>query len=176
MNPGAKLESSAASLAAPRFANSGPLLFAGLRQRYTSDMSGIPEQWERFAPHIGNIPGQVGRVAYGVWYNVQSGAKSMDHLCAVEVSGAEPLPVRFSTLSVVPHRYAVFAHPEHVSALSRTVDAIFHAWLPASGCQHAGSSGASSEDTLAFFERYGEDFNPATGRGNIEVWVPVKEN
>jgi AraC family transcriptional regulator len=63
-----------------------------------------------------------------------------------------------------------------VSAISRTVDAIFHAWLPASGYRHAWSSGSLSEDALAFFEQYGEDFNPATGRGNIEVWVPVKES
>ena len=63
-----------------------------------------------------------------------------------------------------------------MSEISRTVDAIFHSWLPASGHEHAWSFGAPSEDTLAFFERYGEDFNPATGLGNIEVWVPVKES
>jgi AraC family transcriptional regulator len=26
-----------------------------------------------------------------------------------------------------------------------------------------------------FFERYGEEFDPQTGMGGIEVWIPIKE-
>lgn len=174
MNRAAKLESSASLLAGPRFASAGPVLFAGLNQRYASDMSGIVAQWRRFGPHIGSIPGQVGRVGYGVWYNVKPSPFAMDHLCAVEVSSAENLPPDLTALQVAPHRYAVFSHPGHVSAISRTVDVIFHSWLLASGYEHASSSKAS-DDTLAFYERYGENFDPHTGEGDIEIWVPIKE-
>ena len=48
-----------------------PLLIAGLKQHYTPEtMSRIPEQWQRFRPYIGNVPGQVDQKTYGVCYNV----------------------------------------------------------------------------------------------------------
>jgi AraC family transcriptional regulator len=47
----------------PCFEEHGPLFVAGLRERYTCEnLDQIPAQWQRFAPHIGNIAGQVGRV------------------------------------------------------------------------------------------------------------------
>lgn len=175
MNQAAKLESPAAPLTEPRYVSSGPVLFAGLRQHYASDMSGITAQWQRFGPYIGRIPGLLGRVAYGVWYNVDGATQAMDHLCAVEVSSADNLPSDFTTLRVVPHRYAVFVHPGHVSTISRTVGAIFHSWLPASGHEHSSGAEPSNNEALAFFERYGENFDPRTGEGDIEIWIPIKE-
>src|SRR5262249_41803824 len=54
-------------LAAPRIEEGKTLLIAGPGERYTSQTSaGIPAQWQRFLPHIGHIPGQVGKTAYGV--------------------------------------------------------------------------------------------------------------
>jgi AraC family transcriptional regulator len=48
------------------------------------------------------------------------------------------------------------------------MDAIW-AWFPTSGLEHVQTPGAP-----AFFERYGEEFDPQSGMGGIEVWVPVK--
>jgi Cys-tRNA(Pro)/Cys-tRNA(Cys) deacylase len=43
---------------------------AGLVERHHCESpTGIPDQWQRFAPYLGAIPGQVGKVAYGVIYN-----------------------------------------------------------------------------------------------------------
>src|SRR2546427_8633433 len=51
----------------PRLVNGRTLLIAGLGERYTAETSaGIPAQWQRFSPYLGDIPGQVGRTAYGV--------------------------------------------------------------------------------------------------------------
>ncbi|HKW56045.1 MAG TPA: GyrI-like domain-containing protein [Candidatus Acidoferrum sp.] len=174
MDQAAKLKASAALLAA-RYANAGPLLLAGLSQHYASDMSGIASQWQRFGPHIGKIPGQIGRVAYGVWYNVQSAGSAMDHLCAVEISNPANLPSGLTALRIPAQRYAIFSHPGNVSTISRTVDAVFHSWLPASGHTHASGAESSDGETLAFFERYGENFDPGSGEGDIEIWVPIKE-
>jgi hypothetical protein len=44
-------------------------------------------------------------------------------------------------------------HGEHISTVRRTVGTIWNHWLPASGMQAA--------DALSF-ERYGEQFDPAT--------------
>ena len=49
-------------LAPPRFEDGRAMLIAGLGERYTFETNkGIPFQWQRFSPYIGNIPGQVGR-------------------------------------------------------------------------------------------------------------------
>src|SRR5690349_1090556 len=54
----------------PRIETGKTLLIAGLSERYTHATSAaIPSQWQAFQPHIGHVPGQVGKVAYGVFYN-----------------------------------------------------------------------------------------------------------
>src|SRR5260221_7503083 len=54
----------------PRFEGGKALLIAGLGARYTFETNaGIPLQWQRFAPYIGNISGQVGDTTYGVCCN-----------------------------------------------------------------------------------------------------------
>jgi len=64
----------------------------------------------------------------------------------------------------------IFSHPEHVSKLSSTIGTILNNWLPKSGYE-IGHPGPDMPD---FFERYGEESDPQTGMGGIEVWVPIK--
>ena len=58
---------------------------AGLSGRYDYETcgGGIPAQWQRFAPYLGNVPAQSGDVAYGVRYN--SDDSGLDYMCGVEV-------------------------------------------------------------------------------------------
>src|SRR5216683_1823284 len=119
MNQATMKKSRAAQLEAPRIESAKALRIAGLRERYTSKtMQNIPELWLRFGPHIGNIPGQVGRLAYGLCFNALS-PDGIDYLAGVEVS-------------------------------------------------------YGAADAPNFFERYSEEFDPRTGMGGIEVWVPLK--
>jgi AraC family transcriptional regulator len=152
----------------PRFETGQPMRIAGLRERVTAETwDKIDALWWRFAPHIGSVPGQVGRrVAYGI---VTDAGKGIDYLAGVEVSDASGLPDGFAHVSLPPQRYAVFEHIGHVKTLKDTMTAIFETWLPQSGHEHARSAGAP-----AFFERYGEAFDPQTGMGGIEVWLPIK--
>jgi len=163
-------KSSAMQLETPRFEYSKALPIAGLREHYTSEtMKNMPELWQRFAPHIGNIPGQVGRVAYGLCFNALS-LDGMDYMAGVEVSSSLGLPSELSVATIPAQKYAVFPHREHVSRLRETLDAI-DKWLPGSGLEvSCGTAGAPD-----FFERYSEEFNPRTGMGGIDVWVPIKK-
>ena len=162
-------KSSAAQLAAPRFENGKPLRIAGLRQHYTPEtMKNIPELWQRFAPHIGKTPGQVGHVAYGLCFNALS-PDGVDYLVGVEVSGSSVLPGEFSVAAIPAQKYAVFPHRQHVSKMYETLDAI-DKWFPGSGLE-AASGPAEAPN---FFERYSEEFDPRTGMGGMEVWVPIK--
>jgi AraC family transcriptional regulator len=152
----------------PRIENSRPLLVAGLCGHFTdASLGGIPVQWRRFGPYLGKIPGQTGGAAYGVCFNVANG---VDYLSGVEVSTSSGLPTELICVSIPAQKYAVFHHHEHVSKLRNTLDRIWRDWLPASGHQ-ASSTGAGAP---CFFERYGETFDPVSGIGGVEVWVPIQ--
>ena len=161
-------KSTSLQLEAPRFENGKALVIAGLRSRYTTEtMNSIPAQWERFAPHIGKIPGQVGHAAYGTCWNFAGG---IEYLTGVEVSSSSGIPGEFNVADIPAQKYAVFPYREHVSKLRETLDAVGSVWLPESGHEVA----RGSAETPSFFERYSEEFDPRTGMGGMEVWIPIK--
>jgi AraC family transcriptional regulator len=152
--------------AEPRFENGRALLIAGLRE-YAKTNAGVPAQWQRAMAY--KIPKQVGQAAYGVCFDCYSGSEGFDYLVGVEVSDASGLPAELSQVRIPAQKYAVFPHREHVSQLWHTIDGAGK-WLSQSGHEHKDTV----PDAPDFFERYGEDFDPQTGRGGIEVWIPVK--
>ena len=154
-----------AKLEPPRFEYGRPLLIAGLGERCSWETSAaIPAQWQRFAPHLGHIPGQAGNTAYGVCCNGDD-AGNFDYIAGVEVADFSALPAEFSRVRIAAQRYAVFSHREHVSTIRRTIATIWGKWLPESGHEVADAPN---------FERYGEQFDPRTGMGGLEIWVPIK--
>ena len=149
----------------PRFESGKRMLIAGLGERYNYETSaGIPMQWQRFGPHIGHIPAQVSGTAYGVCSNGDD-AGNFDYLCGVEVSDFSKLHPEISRVSIPAQRYAVFSHRDHISAIRQTWNTIWNKWLPESGYEVTDTP---------FFERYGENFDPRTGMGGLELWVPIK--
>ena len=154
----------------PRLENAKALLIAGLRTVYTPEtMDDLPAQWQRFAPHIGKIPGQVGRATYGVCW-CPDDSVSISYLSGVEVSNFSSLPGDFTIVSIPAHRYAVFTHHGHVSTIRETIEAIGSQWFPESGQEPA----ARACDAPDFLERYTEEFDPRIGMGGMEIWIPVK--
>lgn len=153
------------NLEPPRFENGKPLLIAGFGERYNCETSAaIPAQWQRFGPYIGHIPGQVGDTAYGVCCNSDD-AGNFDYLCGVEVADFSRLPAEWNRIRIPEHRYAVFFHSDHISTIRRTCNTIWNKWLPDSGLEQADAPD---------FERYDERFDPRTGMGGVEIWVPIK--
>ena len=141
-----------------------PLLIAGLGQRYSSEtQAAMPAQWQRFGPYIGHVPGQVGPAAYGVICNGDDDG-NVDYICGVEVADFTQLPDDLARLRIAPATYAVFLHRDHVASIRSTFTAIWESWLPRSGHEVADAP---------FFERYDERFNPDTGLGGIEIWMPI---
>jgi AraC family transcriptional regulator len=125
----------------------------------------IPSLWQRFVPHIGNIPGQRGgTTAYGVRHNVDDEG-NFDYLAGVEVADFSGLPADFGRVRIAAQKYAVFSHREHVSTIRRTINTIWSNWLPESGHEVADAPD---------FERYGESFDPRIGMGGVEIWIPIK--
>ena len=163
-------ESLATRLAEPRFVDGQALLIAGQRGHYRNDnMDGIVAQWQSFVPRIGALSGRRGQTAYGVVWHTSDG-QGIEYLSGVEVSGFSGLPAEFSAVSIPAVKYAVFPHREHVLKMPETIAAIFYEWLPKSGYE-AGDGVAETPD---FLERYSQEFDPRTGMGGMEIWVPIK--
>jgi AraC family transcriptional regulator len=157
-------ETSSVALQNPRMEGGRALLIAGLEERYAfGSLAAIPALWQRFGEHLGHVPGQMDRTAYGVCHNTDD--SGFDYIAGVEVADFSSLPKYFARLRVPAQRYAVFTHSEHVSAVRGTFMAIFNEWLPKSGQQSADAP---------VFERYGERFDARTGTGGFEIWVPIK--
>ena len=139
-------------------------LFAGISRTYTmSERDKIPAHWEKFAPFIGKVPHQIGTDCFGICWNANP--EVFDYLTGVEISSAADLPAEFTTLELPAQHYAVFVHAGHVSQIAQTIAAIWQKWLPASGLQAANSP---------CYERYTERFNPDTGFGGTEIWIPIQ--
>jgi AraC family transcriptional regulator len=154
------------NLAPPRFETAKAFLVAGVGERIACDNGAIiPSLWHRFHQEVADIPARIGNVAYGVCCNGDD-AGNFDYIAGVEVSDFSDLPRRYGRIRIPEQRYAVFTHTDHVASIRRTVNTIWNQWLPASGLKAADAPN---------FERYDERFDPATGNGGFEIWVPVRE-
>lgn len=157
------LKASETKLEPPRMIDGKAMLIAGLSVRHAYN-AGMPAQWQRFLPHFGHVPGQIGEKAYGVLYNGDDKG-SVEYLTGVEVSDFSDLPAEFASLRIPVQRYAVFAHREHISSINQTWMTVFNEWIPDSGHELADAPQ---------FELYGEDFDGAQGTGTVEIWIPLK--
>jgi len=75
------------------------------------------------------------------------------------------IPVDWSRVRIPEQKYEVFSQRDHISTIRSTRNTIWNAWLLNSEYKVADAPDV---------ERYGEDFNPATGMGGFEIWVPIK--
>ncbi|WP_017905280.1 GyrI-like domain-containing protein [Pseudomonas asplenii] len=152
-------------LASPRFEHGHFQLIAGLGGRFTADTSAtIPDLWNAFVSHIGNVPGQVGDETYGICCN-PDGKGGFEYIAGVAISRLDDLPELYRWVELQPQCYAVFEHQGPLASLKQTFEAIWQQWLP--------NSGHTAADTPQF-ERYSADFDPRDGAGKVEIWLPIR--
>lgn len=151
-----------------RYADGRAMHVAGVRRTHTFEEAAhaIPAQWQALA-QLGDMPNQVGAVAYGVICSGNPEAGTVEYLCGVEVERFEGLAPEVGRVRIPAAHYAVFEHRGQVAGLGPLWDAIFGEWLPRSGLRPAHSPD---------FERYDERFDPATGSGLVELWVPIERD
>ena len=153
-----------ATLKEPRIRESKAQQIAGLQHHYSPEtLREIPQLWQQLMPYLGKVEGQVGRAAYGVGFNMSE--TGFDYIAGAEVSNSSAIPAEFSRLTLPAQKYFVFVHEGHVSEIPQTITAILTSWMPA----HAHNIGKFP----SLVERYGEGFNPQTGMGDMELWVPA---
>jgi AraC family transcriptional regulator len=81
------------------------------------------------------------------------------------VADGSALPPGLQHLPVAAERYAVFTRRDHISKIRNSWDAIYSEWPAASG--HTLVQAPQ-------FESCSEDFNPQTGTGVVEIWIPIE--
>jgi hypothetical protein len=82
----------------------------------------------------------------------------------VEVASFDNISDEFATLRIPQHRYAVFTHKGNISTIQATWAPIFRTGLPELGAQVADAPD---------FEKYDERFDPRSGSGIAEIWMPL---
>lgn len=151
-----------------RLEQTGPLLMAGLREPLDeSTAHKIPLLWRQLTSQWQSIKQRVGAEAYGLCIHLQG--PSYYYMASCAVWDFAELPAEFSAFIIPSQAYAVFTHDGSVQSIRTTIGFAFDQWLPQSGYRHA----SPADNTLHFFERYGEQFDPHTGKGEIEIWLPI---
>jgi AraC family transcriptional regulator len=156
-----------------RFEAPGELIIAGSRERHPlseAAFASMDRQFKAVWPRFGEVPDRVGRGGYAAYFDMFGEAETF--ILVVGVEGRDPAgpPEDFHRLTLPARRYVVFPHRAKVDKLRNTVWTIWHKWLPQSGCEPASKHGAAPD----FIEVYGAAFNPETGEGGIEVWIPLE--
>ena len=152
-------------LAPPRLVEAEAIRIVGLAERYQGSNAGIPAQWGRFVPQLEAIGGRLGDDTFGVVYDHDEATAAFSYLCGVEVKEFPASLGELTRLELPARRYAVWAHREHVSMVSATCQQIF---------EHGLASARLVPEPAPMLERYGDRFDPRTGNGGLEVWVPVR--
>lgn len=148
-----------------RFSHAGPLLIAGLCEPLTSEShKSIPRLWQQLARRSDEIPHCVNSVGYGLCINNHG----FHYLAGHAVWDFADLSPGINHITLPAQTYGIFSHSGNVTEICNTIDEIFDSWLPQSGYTLN-----TTDSPLHFFERYGEAFDPASGLGDIEIWLPL---
>jgi AraC family transcriptional regulator len=159
------------TIVTPRIEQAGPLLIAGLRELLDEQaIQKIPQLWQRLVSSWDEIPQRLPPPDYGLCIHAKDG--ELVYMAGCAVWDFADMPSAFSPFIIPSLTYAVFAHEGHVSRIRETIGFAFDQWLPDSQYRHA----ATKENSLHFFERYGEGFDPQTGTGDLEIWLPIVRN
>ena len=152
----------------PRLADRPAFHVIGMAGHFTpATTSHIPELWERFARGpMDTIPHRRGHHTLGICVDADPGATEagFTYVAAIEVARIDDVPDGMIALRVPENRYAVFMHTGHISRLPDTVKQVWGHWLPAAPYTHVPAPD---------FELYDERWDPATGAGEIDVYVPI---
>lgn len=133
------------------------------REQNGQDPMAIPSQWQTFSALVNSILGQINSsTTYGVTLSM-SESGSLTYLTGVEVE-RDQTASDLSTAHLDAQTYAVYRSDQNASTIQSVFDQIFSKRLAEDGHQHNGAP---------VFERYTASFNPETGEGGWEIWVPI---
>jgi AraC family transcriptional regulator len=148
----------------PRIEKLGALTVVGLTRRQNlANAEAIPGQWQQFMTRYEEIDNKAEEIPVSVTTDMD-GDGNFSYLTGVVVTSAGVPPKGLVAQNIPPQTYAVFTHSGHVSEIPKTYAAIWDQWVPQSG--KVVSDGP-------WLEKHLPTFNPRTGLGGIQIWIPV---
>lgn len=164
-------QSPTAELEAPRIVQMPAIRVAGLTRRYPATgeaMRMLSGQWQDFAHGPGGRLLAGGPVMYGIHAGLFGDGGEDDYTSGVEIGPRDAVPAGLAELRLPPITCAVIDHAGHASEISLTTSAYLRDWLPSSGYRLAPAR------PFDLIERYGKGFDPASGRGDMQLIIPVE--
>lgn len=129
--------------------------------------NGIPNLWQRFVPLMETITNVKPGMPVGVTRDT-SEEGGFDYIAALEVTRFGHMQEELKAIEIPARTYAVFTHASHVSRIPDTYRAIWDEALPALGRRPADLT------TAYVLERHKPEFDPDTGEGGLEIWIPLE--
>jgi AraC family transcriptional regulator len=137
---------------------------AGPSRRY--DMrtrAAIPAQWAAYNDDGTRVERPVGDAYYGVCHDFD-GNDGFGYLCGQEVVPGAALPDGFARVALPAGRWARFRCGGHISTMGDAWSEVWGTWMERLGCTPRPGT---------VVEVYPPAFDPVTGDGGYELWVPV---
>jgi AraC family transcriptional regulator len=148
----------------PRIVERGAFTVVGLKYRGKAEENKIPQLWQDLMPRAGEIEHLADdTAAYGISANMDMESGAFDYIAGFEVSSAETVPAGMVHFEVPGGRYAVFSTT--LPKIGEIFQSAYHVWLPAAGCEPAGSPE---------FELYDEQFDPQDPNSEFDLYIPIK--
>jgi AraC family transcriptional regulator len=147
------------------------LRLAGLTRRYPATPEAMQElgrQWMDLAHGPAGKLMTAGAVMYGVHAGLFGDGGKDDYTSGVEIGAVDKIPAGLVELRIPALTYAVIEHLGHVSGISLTTSDFLANRLPRSAYRLA------TVRQFDLIERYGRNFDPAKGAGDIELLIPVE--
>lgn len=140
------------------------LLVVGMAERFPCGTSlGITALWQRFEPFMRAVPFHRQAMPVGV-SRAHDEEGGFEYVAGLEVTRFGEIPPELVAVEIPAQRYAVFTHTGHVTRFPDTFRIIWDEALPAMKLSPVEG---------AVLERHLPAFDPRTGEGGIDVWVPV---
>jgi AraC family transcriptional regulator len=153
-------------LTPPRIVQGDELRIVGLSERQPfGEAHDIPGQWQRFMAIYPQIAHKQQGKPIGVGGELTEDGH-FHYICAAEVTRFSDAPAPLVEMTIPQHLYAVFRHDGHVAQMGATYRAIWNYDFPSRGLAVVPAY---------CIERHLPSFNPATGDGGVEIWIPVAE-
>lgn len=151
----------------PRLSSHPGMLLVGLSAPCSyRDTINIPAQWQRFmADCYFGIPRKKDRPPIGICA-APDDEGCFSYICAAEVEAFERSDPSLTYFEIAPLNYAIFEHRDHVSTIFDTYAAIWDEALPAMARTVADSP---------VLEFHNHAFDPDTGFGGLQLWIPLEE-
>jgi AraC family transcriptional regulator len=150
----------------PEIVKGEAMSVVGLAERHAFDAPyKIPAQWQRFMGMYDLVERKVAEIPVGVSCNLDEDG-TFDYVCGAEVARGSDTPNGMQKIAIPAQTYAVFQHLTHVAGLGSTYLAIWNSWLTE---HHRVAADGPS------IERHKKTFDPRTGEGGVEIWIPLAE-